>query len=150
MRSIAAISTVFVLVAPFAASSNLHVLHPIDKSDVDCGCTFFEFDSNTEIELYLEGNEILFFDFSSDPPRALINLGHGNVELYVDRHSSLPFESCRRGEPFLSEWRLDELAVSVRVNATVPASESCWFGGEVSIMQTSGETSTIISGACQC
>ena len=150
MRSIATCSVFFILLAPLGAPSRLHMLDPVDKSDVDCGCTFFEFDASVQTEIYVEGSEVLFFDFTSIPPRAIINYGQGNVELLQERSSSLPFKSCNSGEPFSSEWKLDELAVLADLKATVADGEACWFGGDLRLTGLDVAYTVTISGACQC
>ncbi len=150
MRSIAAICAVIVLVAPLSASTSLHILDSIDKAGIDCGCTFFNFNPDLEAELYVAGREVLFFDLTSAPPRALVNFGRGNLELYLEESSSLPIKSCKTGEPFLSRWKLDSLTISAKLKVSVADGPICWFGGELSVSSSEGVGPTIISGACQC
>jgi len=141
----------FAMTAPLGASTYLHRLDSIDKSDIDCGCTFFRSKAEGETELYLAGSEVVFFDFTGDPPRALINFGQGNVEFYLEERSPLPFNTCEPGEPFSSEWRLDERSVSTHLVAAVADGAACWFDGRLRVEQSgSGVGSADISGACQC
>ncbi len=150
MRNIATFSVIFVLVAPLSASSHLYSLYPVDKSGIDCGCTFFVFDPNVQTELYVENSEVLFFDLSSVPQRAVVNFGQGNVELYLEESSSLPIKSCEAGAPFLSRWKLGSLTISAKLKVTVADGPICWFGGELSVSSPEDVGPTIISGACQC
>lgn len=150
MRIISTISAVLVLVAPLSANTPLYVLESIDKAGIDCGCTFFKFNPDLETELHVAGSEVLFFDFTTAPPRALVNFGRGNVELYLEEYSSLPIMSCKAGELFLSRWKWDSLTISAKLKVTVADGPICWFGGELSVSSPEDVGPTGISGACQC